>query len=1227
MKNPSDAPVSVRNRHISPGRFLWLLGLLIAIVAFTQLPAFAQFASGSIGATVADSTGAVIPGAKVVLKNEATGVLRDTTTNSAGYFDFPSVLPGTYSVTISAAGLRTAEQTGIVLTQGSTLRLPTITMQVQTQKTEIEVVAAESVVVPVDSGQVSQTLNQSMVENISLNGRDAAELVKIMPGVAISNGGGALNQSEWGQGAVPTQSNNGPIGKFNVQGSGVNGGMTMTSDGANLLDPGNQGTQTANINQNQVQEVSILTNAYGAEFAKGPVTFQAIGKSGGAQFHGQAYFYARNGVLNSNGWYNNSQKVAAPPNSFYYPGGDFGGPVLIPGTHFNKNHDKLFFYGAYEYMKQQPAGSLTQYFVPTAQMEQGNFTPAYLATLGTNFANNEYEDNYGLNANIYPSGQIPASDINPGTLAMMKLMPAPNVNPVTNPTGANYEWFNGPPVNRWELRLRGDYNISTNTKLFFSWNHQIEHDQNPISIWWNLNGSLPYPSSQNANQDSNVYSANLVHVFSPTLTNEFVFADASFLNPIILGQPSKVDPSTLGINMTGIFQNPYTPMMPNTYGWGGQANGIVGFGTYQYGEPFTPGGKNSFGKLSQTPQISDNVTKIQGAHTIKAGVYWDYARNYQTSGNLSSATNGSINFDPWGASSITAGNYLADYLTARSDGFNQDNAEAVQDMRYHQISFFINDQWKASRRLTLTGGLRFEHMGNWVPNDKYGVAVWDPATYNNTSSAPAWTGLEWNSIDSAIPTSGFPSKSLFVEPRFGFAYDIFGNGKTVIRGGAGLFRFQIAYNNASAGYNEPLGLEGIGVNTNNCCVGLTSFNQYSNATGVPGIGSGPTLLTMGDANTPNTWTYNLTVSQRIPWRSVAEFQYAGNRGRDLLSSGGTTNPGSVDIVPLGAFFGTDPITGQNQYAQGILPSNFSGENLGLDWNPYHNYTSIGLVGHLSYSNYNAFIATWQKQAGRLTFTTNYTFSKNLGCRDGQSSNNGSDGASVWPYTCAQNYGVLDYDRTHIFNAAYVVNIPNAVKGKSAGDKFLGGLTNGWVLSGITQWQSGPPLQPNTNGAFNIALPSSMQPTDYLGTNSVSVTEPLLVCDPRKNLGSNQYFNPACFVPPTGGKDGDLIWPYIKGPAFFNSDLAIYKDFVFKEKDKVEFRFSAFNFLNHALWQFNQGGASDLTLNFSTSNASNCGNSPAPCGLSPTNLNTTLTGSPLYKNEVPRVLEFALKFMF
>jgi hypothetical protein len=138
---------------------------------------------------------------------------------------------------------------------------------------------------------------------------------------------------------------------------------------------------------------------------------------------------------------------------------------------------------------------------------------------------------------LFPGGQIPATQLDPNSAILMKLMPAPNVDPATSSTGTNYQYFNDSPVNRWELRLRGDYNISDNTKLFFSWNKQIEHDQNPISIWWQIGGSLPYPSGQPANQASNVYSANLVHVFSPTLTNKFVFADATFLNPIILAPP------------------------------------------------------------------------------------------------------------------------------------------------------------------------------------------------------------------------------------------------------------------------------------------------------------------------------------------------------------------------------------------------------------------------------------------------------------------------------------------------------------------------------------------------------------------------------------------------------------------------------------------------------------------------------------------------------------------
>jgi hypothetical protein len=343
-----------------------------------------------------------------------------------------------------------------------------------------------------------------------------------------------------------------------------------------------------------------------------------------------------------------------------------------------------------------------------------------------------------------------------------------------------------------------------------------------------------------------------------------------------------------------------------------------------------------------------------------------------------------------------------------------------------------------------------------------------------------------------------------------------------------------------------------------------------------------------------------------------------------LTNGGN-NLGNVDNIPLGAFFGTDPITGVNYCGpqvngactlkQPTAYGSFSAFPNLNDFYPYHNYTGISLQGHMSYSNYNAFIATWQKQSGRFTFTSNYAFSKNLGVRDNNSANGNSNGSAAWPYSAAANYGVLAEDHTHIFNAAYVINLPSPVKD----NKLMGGVVNGWVLSGITQAQSGAPIQPNTGGDLNVGWPTQLGNADYLGTSSVSVVEPKLTCDPRSNLKSGQYFNPSCFAPPTGGQDGNLIWPYIKGPAFFNSDLAVYKDFLFKEHHKVEFRFSAFNFLNHPLPQFGSGGVGDVNLNFSVPGQTNV--------LSQTNTSTLTTGSPFYKNEVPRVIEFAVKYNF
>ena len=1183
------------------GRMIAVAVLAAALLLF-QLPVLGQVASGSLSAIVTDATGAVVPGAKVVLTHEATKTTRETTTNASGFFRFPAMQPGAYTISVSSPGLQTWEQRGITLTQGGVITLPNITLQVGSTRQEVVVEAIGETVVPVDSGQISHTLSRNMVEELSIVGRDAAELIKIMPGMGMNMG---LGQNMWN--SYTTQTNDGPIGKFSAGGTQPYGAVTMTSDGASLLDPGNQGTQVANINQNQVAEVSVLTSAYGAEFAKGPVTFQAIGKSGGAQFHGQAYLYARNGVFNSiDGYSKTSVNPQRPEDSFYYPGGDFGGPVLIPGTNFNKNRDKLFFYTAYEYMKQSPAGGLNRYFVPTAEMKAGDFSRTYMDTLGTAFQNQRRDAYVPLGGNaasqdglVFADGKIPQSQLDPNSAIYMSLFPAPNVNPATNPTGANYEVFLGPPQNRWEYRIRGDYNISENTKLFVSWNHQAESISNPISIWWNIAGSLPYPTAQNANQTANVTNVNLVHVFSPTLTNEFVFARARFLNPIHMEDPSAVDPAKLGFQMKGLFDNPHTPQIPNVFSW---SNAAIGFATYPYGAEWAAGGADAFGKLSDAPNISDNISWVKDTHTIKAGFYWDYNRNNQTGGglNLDNTSQGAAQFANWGAHST--GNPLADLIMGRVTEFKQWRESVTTDFKYYHYGFFVQDNWKATRRLSLMLGMRFDHLGNWFPASGIGLAVWDPSSYDDTSAAGAWTGLKWNAIDKSIPKSGFPSRPLFALPRFGAAYDIFGDGSTVLRGGIGLYRYQLAYNSVSGTtYSAPINVPSL-TTTWGCCVGWTQFNQYTPSLGTPGLGSEiNAALTKGDDRTPYTWTYNVTISRRMPWRSTMEFQYSGNRSRDMMLKGELSNE---NAIPMGAFFGPNPRTGQ------ILDPADSGFPVN-DYRPMRNYTNLYLVGHGSYANYNAFVMTWQKQTGNSTFTANYTFGKVLGVRDDQTDNGNGNGETLYGFGLRENYGVLAFDHTHIFNAAYVINLPSPVHD----NRFLAGVVNGWALSGITQWQSGAPIQPNTGGTLNVSWPGNFSNQRYLGTNAVDLV-PRLTCDPRKGLSDGQYFNPACFAPPTGGKNGDYIWPYIKGPAFFNSDLAIYKNFNITESQKIQFRFSTFNFMNRANPDFAAGGNGDINLSFIGPNNQ----------LADTNQNATTNGKPQFRTG-RRVVEFTIKYVF
>src|SRR5271155_2361002 len=322
---------SVTSRSAGRPRFILTCAvvLLLGAALATFAPSgHAQQLTGTISGTVYDQSGAVVPKASVDLKDQASGNTRTTTTENDGHFVITAVQPATYSLEISAKGFASWEENGIVMGVADDRDVPNIKLQVGGGTTQMTVIAGADVIVPTDTAEVSTSINQQMINDFPLQGRDAGELLKIMPGMGLNTGSGS-GSSGFNDKVVGT--NNGPVGSYSSNGTQPNGAMAYMLDGANLVDPGNAGTQIANINQDMVSEVKVLMSSYSAEYAKGPVIFQAFSKSGGNQFHGEGYLYARNSALNSDDAYAHSQGIPNSAEHYYYAGGNVGGPIIIPG--------------------------------------------------------------------------------------------------------------------------------------------------------------------------------------------------------------------------------------------------------------------------------------------------------------------------------------------------------------------------------------------------------------------------------------------------------------------------------------------------------------------------------------------------------------------------------------------------------------------------------------------------------------------------------------------------------------------------------------------------------------------------------------------------------------------------------------------------------------------------------------------------------------------------------
>jgi hypothetical protein len=715
----------------------------------------------------------------------------------------------------------------------------------------------------------------------------------------------------------------------------------------------------------------------------------------------------------------------------------------------------------------------------------------------------------------------------------MNVFPQPNADP--NQTGGwNYvdNLLLDQPNHQFLARL--DWNISDNTKAFVRYNLQRETQPWVIGLWWR-NGArqLPYPAEVTAPNRSDSITGSLTHVFDPTLTSETILAFTYIDFPNQFVDRGPISRQALGYPYGGVFgqSNDQIPSV-DPGGWGDNGPLI-----------YNPGGFDPILFATKWQYaFTQNLTKIWGTHTAKFGAFWERIRNAQP-GNGDS--NGRMFFSNWAGQHT--GNTFGDLLTGRVTAeYGETTQNVVRDIQWDRWEAFAQDSWKMSPRFTLNYGARFSIFEPWTDYQGTGLATWFPDRYQaDFDAGRAFPGVWWNAVDDSVPMTGVET-SFYVQPRIGFAWDVRGTGETVLRGGGGMYL-----------WHDPQGVWAAMIDMPN---GVRSYFRGGGdftLADLEGIGGGSvtggSTIDNRDTKQPKTYTWSLTVNQKLPWSMNIELGYVGNAQRDQVNS----DVDNYNAVPLGAMLGCYPTCTNNDA-----------------FRPLQGYQDLAVARHSIDSNYHGLQMLLARQRGRFNYTLAYTFSKVLGIRSGRGPALGSE-YILTPYR-DYNYGVGSDDRTHVAAATFSYLLPEP-KSEGALKYILGG----WQVAGVGQYVSGAPL-PYSDGSVNFRitgtneLGESIDSRAYSGSPNVPVM-PVLTCDPRDNVPDGYMFNPSCFSLPAKGTNGNYNMPYMKAQPYWNLDLSLFKNFKLGGDKQLQLRFNAYNALNHAIAAPDQG--QNLTLRF------------------------------------------------
>lgn len=1097
------------NRFDIRGALLFVMVCLFAI----GTPIVAQDTS-SISGTITDTSGALLPNAKITIQNEATRADRIITSNESGSFTLTNLASGNYSVRVEVTGFQTTTLNDVHLDPSIGRRID-ISLKVGNTTTEVTVEAGANAV-QTESASVGQLVTEAQVKSIQLNGRNPLYLSQLEPGVVRSNS----------MAAFAFALDNG----INVNGARSQESL-ITLDGAPMVRTRSNGTSVGVADVDSTSQVQILTTSYPAEYGRtSGGQIRIVPKSGTADFHGSVFEYFRNNVLNANTWGRNFSGLGRAAFRYNQFGWNANGPVYIPG-HFNKNRSMLFFLLGQEYVRYNHDDTATQK-TPTALMRQGNFSEL----LGSNiFYNSPVQIVNPTTGVPYPNNVI-TTGLSPNGQALLSAYPAPNTS------APGYNWIDSALYTEKQRKdsIVIDFVPFEAHHFRFSLLNYNYNDYEPHFGNFNLNPRIFTRPNQ-------IGVFHYSWTISPNMVNEFlVSAAADHVNIGIDTSLGRYDRTKYGINYPYLYPAA-TKTLPNKI----PTIQLSNFGTLDGGPyPSRSGG--------MVYDIGDNITKVWGNHTLKFGGLWEYAgeNNFDqisvdnTRPGTTNNQNGLFLFtDNRITKTQTTGAAIANAALGLFDTYGEIGQRSYTLFRGNMFEGFAQDQWRATPKLVLEVGARYSVMmpyhAVWGNQSFFSEKDYNPATAPTVSPTTGFiTGGD--PLDGVvIPGSGFPSSAaghvsadilangyarLFrgynsgyhptvysnIQPRVGFAYQI--TPGTVLRGGAGRYIQRLGISDVvQVGGNAPFQPSS-----------TVTRGSVDNPGGI-GTNSSPTALTSQkyDYPSPESWGWNMTFEQDFPKIATFTMSYVGRRGIHLEQLGNV-----------------------NQLQPGTVQANPSGTNPD-SLRPYRGYSTIIEAQNVGGSNYHSLQANLKRRLTKgFLFGAAYTWSKSLD----YASSNGTNVPNV--YNIGINYAPSDFDTRHVLVTNYVWDIPYATHSPN---RFTRATLGDWQFSGTIQAQSGRPL-------------SVSQGNDYAGVGPGSGNQ-YWVETSKPNLphnfagtGKAQWFQTSVFAhAPFGTFAGRGSRNNIYGPGFNSFSAALQKSMHVipgHDNHSLVFRAEAFNYLNH-----------------------------------------------------------------